>query len=315
MASAGADDTAGAIRYTFPVMKSLKKPRVQAAEHHEILWPEEQSAPLVLASPHSGAAYPADFVASSPLDPLDLRRSEDCFVDELYLGAQALGVPLLRAMFPRAFIDANREPFELDQEMFEDELPPYVNVNSTRVAAGLGTIARVVASGKEIYGGKLPFTEALRRIETRYRPYHAALRGLIDATRDRFGYCILIDCHSMPSVGAPMDPDAGRGRADFILGDGFGTTCESAIAETVERTLEGHGYRVTRNKPFAGGHTTRHYGRPVEGVHALQIETNRALYMDEDAIGRLPALAEVAGHMTSVVSALIRLSRVDLAAE
>ena len=296
-------------------MQSVSKQRTEVSDHHEILRPGEQTAPIVLASPHSGTAYPEAFVAASPLDPLDLRRSEDCFVDELWLGAAALGVPLLRAAFPRAFVDANREPFELDPEMFEDDLPPYVNVNSSRVAAGLGTLARVVANGKEIYGGKLRFADALERIETCYRPYHAALRRLIDATRDRFGYCILIDCHSMPSIGAPMDPDAGRGRADFILGDGFGTACEGAVADTVERALESHGYRVTRNKPFAGGYTTRHYGCPEEGVHALQIETNRALYMDEDAIGRLPALADVAGHMTSVVSALIRLSRVDLAAE
>ena len=296
-------------------MPSVSKPRIEVSDQHEVLWPDELSAPIVLASPHSGAAYPAAFVAASPLDPLDLRRSEDCFVDELWLGAQALGVPLLRALFPRAFVDPNREPFELDPEMFEDELPPYVNVNSTRVAAGLGTLARVVASGKEIYRGKLLFADALDRIETCYRPYHAALRELIEATRERFGYCILIDCHSMPSVGAPMDPDAGRGRADFILGDGFGTTCDASIAAAAEHALEGHGYRVTRNKPFAGGYTTRHYGHPDLGVHALQIETNRALYMDEDAIGRLPGLAEIAAHMTSVVAALIRLSRVDLAAE
>ena len=296
-------------------MTSPPEPRIEAADHHEILRPEEQAAPIVLASPHSGADYPAAFVAASPLEALDLRRSEDSFVDELFLGAQELGVPLLRARFPRAFVDPNREPFELDQEMFEDELPPYVNVNSTRVAAGLGTIARVVSSGKEIYRGKLRFAEALGRIETCYRPYHAALGALVEATRERFGYCVLLDCHSMPSVGAPMDPDAGRGRADFILGDGFGTTCDSAIVAAAQRALEGHGYRVTRNKPFAGGYTTRHYGRPAEGVHALQIETNRALYMEEETIGRLPGLAEVAGHLTSAVSALIRLCRVDLAAE
>lgn len=296
-------------------MTTPEKPRLQASDGHEILWPREQAAPLVLASPHSGADYPSAFVAASPLDALDLRRSEDSFVDELYLGAQALGVPLLRAKFPRAYVDPNREPFELDQEMFEDALPPYVNVNSTRVAAGLGTVARVVSSGKEIYRGKLRFAEALGRIETCYRPYHAALRALVETTRDRFGYCILVDCHSMPSVGAPMDPDAGRGRADFILGDGFGATCEGAVAATVECALEEQGYRVTRNKPFAGGYTTRHYGRPADGVHALQIETNRALYMDEEAIRRLPSLGAVADHLTAAVAALIRLSRVDLAAE
>ena len=299
--------------------RAKRSPR-KPPRHHEILSPAEQTAPLVLASPHSGTDYPAAFVAGSPLSALDLRRSEDSFVDELYGAAPSLGAPLLRARFPRAFIDPNREPFELDPEMFEDALPEYVNTHSSRVAAGLGTIARMVTSGREIYAGKLRFAEAVERIETYYRPYHEALRGLIAQTRERFGYCLLIDCHSMPSVGGPMDPDAGRGRADFVLGDGFGTSCGAAVTDTVEAVLLGHGRRVVRNKPFAGGYTTRHYGRPAEGVHALQIEINRALYMNEDRITRRASLPRVAAQMSEVVAALTGIAptgiaQTDLAAE
>ncbi len=301
--------------YISSAMQRSEKVQIQASDHHEILRPARQTAPLVLASPHSGADYPAEFVARSPLSALDLRRSEDAFVDELFGEAPALGVPLLRAKFPRAFVDPNREPFELDPEMYEDPLPDYVNTRSSRVAAGLGTIARMVTSGREIYAHKLRFAEAADRIDTCYRPYHNALGRLIEETRERFGHCVLIDCHSMPSVGGPMDPDAGRGRAHFILGDGFGTTCEGAIADTAEEVLARHGRRVIRNKPFAGGYTTRHYGRPAEGVHTLQIEVNRALYMDEDRIARLDGLARIAAHMTEMVFALGRLAQADLAAE
>lgn len=296
-------------------MKRPAQCHLQASDHHEILRPALQTSPLVLASPHSGTDYPAAFVARSPLSALDLRRSEDSFVDELFAAAPALGVPLLRAKFPRAFIDPNREPFELDPEMFADALPDYVNTRSNRVAAGLGTIARMVAGGREIYAHKLHFSEAEERIDTYYRPYHDALRGLVDETRGRFGYCVLVDCHSMPSVGGPMDPDAGHGRAHFVLGDVSGTSCEGAITDTVEAVLLRHGYRVVRNRPFAGGYTTRHYGRPEEGVHALQIEINRMLYMDENRIARRADLPRIAAQMTEVVSALNGIAHADLAAE
>ena len=301
--------------YIWSAMKRSEKVHLQASDHHEILRPARQTAPLVLASPHSGTDYPAEFVARSRLSALDLRRSEDSFVDELFGAAPALGVPLLRAKFPRAFVDPNREPFELDPEMFEDALPDYANTRSSRVAAGLGTIARMVTSGREIYAHRLRFAEARERIDTCYRPYHDALRGLVEETRGRFGHCVLIDCHSMPSVGGPMDPDAGHGRAHFVLGDGSGTSCEGAITDTVEAVLSRHGHRVVRNKPFAGGYTTRHYGRPAEGVHALQIEINRALYMDENRIARLADLPRIAARMTEVVSALNGIARADLAAE
>jgi N-formylglutamate amidohydrolase len=281
----------------------------------DVLAPERQTVPLVFASPHSGRRYPAEFVENSLLDALSIRRSEDSFVDELFAAAPDHGAPLLRAHFPRAFIDPNREPFELDPAMFEDELPDFANTQSSRVAAGLGTVARMVANGHDIYRGKLRFADIADRINAYYRPYHRTLRRLIDDTKANFGYCMVIDCHSMPSVGGPMDPDAGHGRADFILGDAFGSTGDKILTETVENTLRAIGHSVTRNKPFSGGYTTRHYGRPTEGVHAVQIEINRGLYMDETTITRGPGMALLQDHLSQVIGALAELGRLDLAAE
>lgn len=270
----------------------------------DVLAPAEQTTPVVLASPHSGRDYPADFVANSPLDLLALRRSEDSFVDDLFAAAPRLGIPLLRALFPRAYIDPNREPFELDPEMFVDDLPDYANTQSSRVAAGLGTIARVVSSGQEIYASKLKFADAAARINANYRPYHRALRNLLDATRRRFGHYVLIDCHSMPSVGGPHDPDAGRQRADIVLGDCFASACSEPVIAAIEQALTKSGYDVVRNKPFAGGFTTRHYGRPSQGLHAVQVEINRGLYMDETAIKPNGGMAKLTQDMEALLTVL-----------
>lgn len=280
-----------------------------------VMRPAKQTAPLVFASPHSGRDYPADFVAASALDPMSLRKSEDSYVDELFAAAEACGAPLLKALYPRAFLDPNREPYELDPAMFDEALPDYVNTRSPRVSAGLGTIARVVANGAEIYAGKLRFAEAERRIDACYRPYHNALRQLIDETRRSFGYCILIDCHSMPSVGGPMDRDTGRVRVDFVLGDCYGTSCASSICNAVDKVLSRHGYRVVRNAPYAGGFTTRHYGQPLHGVHALQIEVNRALYMDEATHVRRAVFPGLQAHIGEAMAALAALPEQRLAAE
>jgi len=252
--------------------------------------PVRQTVPMIFASPHSGAIYPPDFIAAARLDPITLRRSEDSFVDELFADVPAHGAPLLAATFPRAFCDANREPWELDPAMFDGELPAWVNTTSPRVGAGLGTIARVVASGETIYRGKLRFTEAERRIRLCWKPYHDTLAALIAGTRAVFGSCLLVDCHSMPAHGA-----GGRGGngTEFVLGDAHGTACAPRITRFVEQTLTSLGYVVRRNDPYAGGYVTRHYGRPRDGVHALQIEIARFLYMDEARIERLPRFAAV----------------------
>ena len=281
----------------------------------EILAPAEQRVPLVFSSPHSGRDYPAAFLAASKLDALAIRRSEDSFVDELFGHVPQLGAPLLRALFPRAFVDPNREPYELDPAMFTTPLPAFVNRRSPRVAAGLGTIARVVANGSEIYSGKLDFDEANERIERCYRPYHDALEDLIAHTRTMFGTCVLIDCHSMPSIGGPMENDAGRRRqVDFILGDAHGRSCARTLTLLVEDTLRGMGYSVVRNTPYSGGFITRNYGRPERGVHALQIEINRALYMDETSFERTEGLARVAADMRDLAVRIAELEPAALAA-
>lgn len=278
----------------------------------EILAPQTQTKPLVLASPHSGNRYPADFLAGARLDAKALRKSEDCFVDEIFAGAPSLGIPLIRALFPRAFLDVNREAYELDPEMFADPLPAYVNTRSPRVAAGLGTIARVVANGEEIYRGKLRFTEALDRVTHYYTPYHAALRRLVEDTRTAFGYAVLVDCHSMPSPTA-VERGSSRTRPDIVLGDCFGNACAAPVIDAAERHLRGLGYTVNRNSPYAGGYTTRHYGRPRQGIHALQIEIARDLYMDEGTLQRLPFLDVLTRHMIELIDNLGQLPPTSLA--
>ncbi|KAF0119436.1 MAG: N-formylglutamate amidohydrolase [Rhodospirillaceae bacterium] len=270
----------------------------------DILVPAEQKIPFVFASPHSGSNYPPDFVHASALDPASLRKSEDIYVDQIFALVVACGAPLLRALFPRAVLDPNREPYELDPAMFEETLPAYVNARSPRVAAGLGTIAKVVANGASIYAGKLRFAEAERRINTFYHPYHRALRHLIETTRQRFGCCVVIDCHSMPSIGGPMDADPGLQRVDFVLGDCFSLSCARAFTATAERTLKAQGYQVTRNRPYAGGYTTRRYGQPIRRQHALQIEINRKLYVDEMTYAPLPELDRLKQNIAALVQAL-----------
>jgi len=285
-------------------MDSLSNSSLDERAILSVIAPSEQTVPLVFASPHSGRDYPPEFVAASRLDAVALRRSEDSFVEELFSCAPRYGAPLLAACFPRAFVDPNREAYELDPAMFSGPLPPQTNTRSPRVAAGLGTIARVVACGADIYRDKLPVAEAERRIATYYHPYHARLGQLIDATYRRFGWSVLIDCHSMPSVGGPMDNDSGLSRVDVVLGDCFGAACAPAITEVVEAAFRRLNYRVVRNTPYAGGFTTRHYGRPGQGAHALQIELNRALYMEEAGHRKAANFAQVAADIETVVAAL-----------
>lgn len=270
----------------------------------EILTEGEQRVAMVLSSPHSGKDYPAEFLAASRLDPLTLRRSEDSFVDEIFGAAPGLGAPLLRARFPRAFLDPNREPYELDPAMFEDALPDYVNGRSPRVRVGLGTIARVVASGEEIYRRRLRFSDAVERIERLYHPYHRALRQLLAATQEKFGRYILLDCHSMPSASGSQERAAQRNRVDIVLGDCHGTACHAIVTDTAHQVLRDKGYTLARNIPYAGGFTTLHYGKPGSGGHSLQIEISRGLYMNERTFQRKPHFARLANDMRDLVAAL-----------
>ena len=266
--------------------------------------PAERSSASVFVSAHSGQNYPADLIAGARLDPLTLRRSEDSFVDELFAQAPEFGAPLLRATFARAYCDVNREAWELDPAMFHEILPPWVNTTSARVTAGLGTIARVVSTGEPIYREKLRFTDAERRVRSLWQPFHLALAGLIGEARDRFGQCLVVDCHSMPA--SSITP---RGAADIVLGDAHGTACAPEIMRAAEHCLATIGYRTRRNEPYAGGYITRHYGRPRERTHALQIEIARSLYMDEATMARGPAFAKLCADMGRLTAALATVLR------
>ncbi len=272
----------------------------ELATPFDLVLPEEIACPLVFSSPHSGNVYPARFLEQTRLDAASLRRSEDAHVDRLFACAKALGAPMLRARFPRAYLDLNRQPYELDPRMFEDALPDFANTRSLRVAAGLGTIPRVVADAHEIYTGKLKVTEALLRIEGLYKPYHAALEELVAGARLRFGAALLIDCHSMPSILArdpALEARAEKRRVDFVIGDRFGASCDARVVDLLERRLRGFGYNVQRNRPYAGGFITEHYGRPGAGRHALQIEVGRGLYMNEATLAPNERFETVAGHL------------------
>jgi len=278
-----------------------------------VLDPDTTAAPVVFASPHSGNVYPPQFVSAARLDAISLRSSEDAFIDELFTAAPALGMPLIKARFPRAYVDVNREPWELDPGMFADRLPDYVNRASPRASAGLGTIARIVANGAEIYAGKLSFADAKERIETLYMPYHARLAALLREIRRGWRCSLLVDCHSMPSPAGTNERNAGKRRVDVVLGDCHGQSCTPAITDLVERTLPELGYTVARNDPYAGGFTTRHYGQPRDGRHALQIEINRSLYMDERSMALRPHFATLSIHITRLMAVLREHMRTHVA--
>jgi len=274
----------------------------------------------VFNSPHSGRWYGEEFLRLTRLDPVALRKSEDCYVDELFIGCLAHGAPMLRAHAPRSYVDLNREPYELDPRMFEGDLPGYVNTTSPRVAGGLGTIPRVVAEGEDIYRGRLGFSEALSRIERIYLPYHRTLAALVDEVQRNNGAMLLVDCHSMPSSAlAHVAPEA-CGAVDVVLGDRFGVSCDERVTCLVETHLVAHGLCVIRNKPYAGGFITHTHGAPAHGRHALQIEINRALYLDETTLEKSQDFLALQQALTSVIAGLLpeveaKLSPRRLAAE
>jgi len=272
-----------------------------------LLRPDEQLTPVVFCSPHSGRIYPRAFLDASRLDAHTLRKSEDCYVDELFEPVVALGAPLLAARFPRAYLDVNREPYELDPELFTGRVPEFANTQSARVVGGLGTIARIVADGEEIYRERLPIGAAFERIERLYRPFHAALADLLETTRKRFGIAVLIDCHSMPSASMAQAPG---GRPHFVLGDRFGASCDAKLTRFVRDVLQGSGYDVQINRPYAGGFITEYYGNPIRGVQSLQLEINRRLYIDEASLAKskdFPKLVRTLTDMSSKVFAALPL--------
>lgn len=277
--------------------------------------PERRTSCVVFASPHSSSEYPENFLRRAMLDARQIRSSEDAFVDTLFEVAAEFGAPFLKAGAPRAYVDLNRGPDELDPALFEGVRRA---MHNPRVASGLGVVPRVVANGKTIYRGKLPLEEAHHRIARFWRPYHDALSTLVDESLQRFGQAILVDCHSMPhealeTVGASSGP-----RPDVVLGDRFGASASASVVERIEAAFTRAGLRVARNMPFAGAYVCQRYGRPARHQHAVQVEIDRSLYMDEARIEKRPDFDDFRELMTQVTAELASMGRapnLDLAAE
>ena len=265
------------------------------AEPFRLTRPDSWRVPFVFASPHSGSLYPQSLVAASRLSPTTLRRSEDAYVDELFAAAVSCGAPMLSARFPRAYLDVNRSPAEIDTEMFDGALGMATDPASPRVNAGLGVIPRVVRDGAEIYRHKLPPHEAEYRLAHFYRPYHAALAALVKEALAQFGAAVVVDCHSMPSAAAAPD---------IVLGDRYGTSASPLLVRHAERAFEAEGFTCVRNVPYAGGYTTLLHGKPSRGVHALQIEINRSLYLNEERIEKNARFADARTRIGAAIRAI-----------
>ncbi len=276
--------------------------------------PDARRSCVVFASPHSGRDYDWRFLKASVLDSHVIRSSEDAFVDELFAAAPAFGAPFLTANMPRAYVDLNRAEDELDPALIAGVR---AQGHNPRVASGLGVIPRVVANGRAIYRGKLPRAEVEQRIASVWRPYHQRLQGLLDEARLEFGQAVLVDCHSMPHEAMDGIARGGMRRPDIVLGDRFGAAASAEIVDQIEAAFSAAGFTVTRNAPFAGAYITQAYGRPARRQHAVQVEIDRSIYMDEQLITRKPEFDEIQMRLRDVIAdiAVIGQDRVPLAAE
>ncbi|MEM8579543.1 MAG: N-formylglutamate amidohydrolase [Pseudomonadota bacterium] len=285
-----------------------------AKDAFHVTYPDRVTSPVVVASPHSGRDYPWSFQRRSVLDAHTIRSSEDAFVDLLFDAAPQFGAPFIKAGAPRAFVDLNRSCDELDPAVIEGVSR---HGHNPRIASGLGVIPRVVAGGRSIYRGKIPLAEAQHRIETYWRPYHTALQGLLDAAHRLHGQAVLIDCHSMPHEAMDGVARGGMSRPHVVLGDRFGAAASGDVVDRVEAAFAAAGFVVTRNAPFAGAYITQAYGRPSRGQHAVQVEIDRSLYMDEARITPRPDFEEVRARLRGVLADIAQIGqgRVPLAAE
>lgn len=276
--------------------------------------PDELLTPVVVASPHSGRHYPAAFLQASVLDEAGVRSSEDAYMDVLVEQAPSLGAPLLAAEYPRAWLDLNRGSDELDPSVIEGVMRV---MQTPRISSGLGVIPRVVANGRAIYRGKITRAEAEARIAQVWRPYHAALEGLMQAAHTAFDEAVLLDFHSMPHEALDAVARPGHTRPQVVLGDRFGVSCAGEIVDALEEGFQREGLRVIRNAPFAGAFITQHYGRPARGWHAVQIEIDRGLYMDERVLRPTANFNAIRAAITRVISRVIaaRPGRLPLAAQ
>ena len=266
--------------------------------------PHQPRLPLVLDSPHSGFEFPADFDAV--VSEFDLRDGEDCFVDELYMPATELGIPLLAAQTPRTYLDPNRHAGDIDLELIEGGKWPHAHVPSGKARIGKALIWRTLDDGRAIYGRKLKVDEVLTRIERHHAPYHQALKDSIDRAHAHFGVVYHLNCHSMNSVAGKMgEGGAGSSRADFVLGDRDGTTCDPAFTELVRATLASMGYLVSVNDPYKGVELVKAYSKPADGRHSLQVEINKRLYMDEAKRERSAGFASLQRSLQTLIEAIV----------
>jgi N-formylglutamate amidohydrolase len=276
--------------------------------------PESRTSPVVFSSPHSGTEYTEAFKAQSRLDAQSLRSSEDAFVDRLFADAPNFGAPLLAAKGPRAYIDMNRGPDELDAALIENV--PHVSHNP-RIHSGLGVIPRVVSAGRSIYHGRIPRAEAEARIARHWHPYHNRLRQLLEESHQLFGQAILIDCHSMPHEALENHSRAGSPLPEIVIGDRFGAAAARPLVDQIEAAFSAVGLRVARNTPFAGAYIAQTYGRPSRQQHAIQIEIDRSLYMNEATIEPRPDFAAFQQVLAGVTAEIAQIgaTRLPLAAE
>lgn len=272
--------------------------------HHAYLRtdPAGTRAPVVLDSPHSGTVYPEDFRPAAPLSAL--RKAEDAFVDELYACGPRLGATLIAARFPRSYIDPNRSLLDIDTSMLDAPWPGPAAA-SRKTDLGIGLIWRVLDTGEPIYARKLGVAEVRRRITDFHQPYQKALKDALDATQAHFGSVWHLNCHSMPAVSSVISEEGpGRPRADFVLGDRDGTTCDPQFTAFVAGLLSGMGYEVKVNDPYKGVELVRAFSDPAAGRHSLQVEVNRRLYLDEGTGSRTPGFARLARDIERMVNAI-----------
>jgi len=268
--------------------------------------PDQPTTAAVFASPHSGRHYPWSFIRDSQLDEVTIRSSEDAFVDRLFESVPRQGATLLAAEVPRAFVDLNRAPDELDPALIAGVRQKGHNA---RISSGLGVIPRVVAGAREIRQGKISLTEARSRLERYYHPYHAKLADLMERNHRLFGRAILFDCHSMPHEAITSTAYAYGRPPDIVLGDRFGATASPDLTEAVETVFRDAGLTVSRNLPFAGAHVVQTYGKPALERHAIQIEIDRALYLDEANIRPNDNFDALQATLEKVVARLVVLGR------
>lgn len=281
---------------------------------YEVLHPDRNTSCVVFASPHSGRDYPWRFLRTTVLNEHQVRSSEDAFVDKLFDCAPRFGASFLKAGAPRAFVDLNRAADELDPALIEGVRP---RGHNPRVASGLGVVPRVVANGRAIYRGKLSLEEAERRIDLYWRPYHAMLQQLLDNAHRRHGQAVLIDCHSMPHEAIDSVVRGGMKRPDVVLGDRFGAAASGEVVDRIEAAFVAAGFVVTRNAPFAGAYITQAYGRPTRGQHAVQVEIDRSLYMNEALVRPNGSFDDIRVRLAAVVAEVAQIGqgRMPLAAE